>query len=422
MSPTIPRWNRHIGWLLLVGAFVWAIWLDPWSLGEVDPRALPGSARMAARQAQAVVIGMAFLQLILAPILARAIFSPQLRRFVAIITGCGALVYSAGYGLAAEYPSGTWLIPMGALLNAVGFGSLALTGWKARGADRNLTGLCIILSAITFGMLLDALMGLFAANSAFLPTLLGREDGVRLRMLRLARAAAIALSVLALLYHDLLNEDNASHAHAARGRVLMVGGALGMPLILSLAAFGNLAFKYLLPLPAFAVFYGTIVGGILTWKRPARGWEFWGWAMIAASMGAGLLMGMYAFDGPLASPLGAYNEFARRLSRLGHAYCIVMGLLVIFLAREIQDSKIQDRKAPNALTVGGTQWLQTCGSALLVTGILCTILVILLVAANWLPTKLLGVGPAIVALSTLLFLSSDRRLHARPDQRTEGAK
>jgi hypothetical protein len=53
-------------------------------------------------------------------------------------------------------------------------------------------------------------------------------------------------------------------------------------------------------------------------------------------MNVGLLVGLYAFDGPLPTPgfVGSYNEFARRLSRLGHAYCIALGLLAILLARQ----------------------------------------------------------------------------------------
>ncbi len=405
MNVVEARWNRHIGWLLLVSGFVWAIWLDPWSLSEAHPAALPGSARMAARQAQAVVVGMAFLQLILGSILAHPIFSAGVCRFTACITGAGAIVYSLGYALAIGWPSGTWLIPVGALFNAVGFGLLARICWTQpigageQSLQRDLWGLRVVLVAITFGMLIDAMMGVFAASPSLMPTLLGAEDGVRLRMLRLARAAAIALSVLALLYGSLMTREGQIHSkHAARGRVAMLAGALGMPVILSLAAFTSVHFKYLLPLPAFSIFYGTIIGAVLA---RLRGLEFWGWALIGASMSVGLTMGLYAFDGPVASPgfLGEYNDFARRLSRLGHAYCIVLGLLGIFLSREMEAAASQEIGDPSR-----RQWLRSAGTVLLMAGTTITVVVIVLVACAWLPTWLLGVGPAVVAVAALLCL------------------
>src|SRR5438067_1854713 len=68
-STTAGRWNERLGWGLLLVGFVAAVGVDPWSLGERDPAALPGSPRMAARHAQAVVLGMAFLQLAVALVL-----------------------------------------------------------------------------------------------------------------------------------------------------------------------------------------------------------------------------------------------------------------------------------------------------------------------------------------------------------------
>src|SRR5258708_3898756 len=94
-----PEWNGLIGRLLLVTAFAWAAWLDPWSLSECDPTALPESAQMAARQAQAVVVGMAFLQFIVAGALASGAWRHE-RRAVSLLTGAGALLYAVGYSLA----------------------------------------------------------------------------------------------------------------------------------------------------------------------------------------------------------------------------------------------------------------------------------------------------------------------------------
>ena len=117
-------------------------------------------------------------------------------------------------------------------------------------------------------------------------------------------------------------------------------------------------------------------------------------------LGVGLLMGLYAFDGPLSVPgfLGDYSDFARRLSRLGHSYCIVLGLLSIYVTRQA------DAGRPPLST-------RRVGIPLLVAGTLLTIGVQCLVAASWLPVVALAAGPALVALALVLCLdlSPERR-------------
>ena len=110
-------------------------------------------------------------------------------------------------------------------------------------------------------------------------------------------------------------------------------------------------------------------------------------------LGVGLLMGLYAFDGPLSVPgfLGDYSDFARRLSRLGHSYCIVLGLLSIYVTRQA------DAGRPPLST-------RRVGIPLLVAGTLLTIGVQCLVAASWLSVVALAAGPALVALALVLCL------------------
>ncbi len=206
------RWNGFIGRILLVAGFIWAAWLDPWSLSQRDPAVLAGSPRMAARQAQAVVLGMAFLQLIVAGAVAgNARAWPQ--RGASWLTGLGTLLYTAGYALASAWSPSVWLIPAGALLNLGGFA--LLLAQLGRGGSPRIWRL--VLPVICLGMLLDVVMGLFTVNpEQFLPAYLGPEDGVRLRMLRLARAAAIALPVVALFYEGLAARGPSSSAGAAR--------------------------------------------------------------------------------------------------------------------------------------------------------------------------------------------------------------
>src|SRR5438105_936002 len=99
---------------------MWAAWLDPWSLSQRDPSVLLGSARMAARQAEAVVIAMAFLQLLVAAVLG-GLPTSAARNTATALTGAGALLYSIGFGLGIVWPASVWLIPLGALLNGFGF-------------------------------------------------------------------------------------------------------------------------------------------------------------------------------------------------------------------------------------------------------------------------------------------------------------
>ena len=140
-----PAWNGLIGRLLLVTAFLWAAWLDPWSLGERDPAALPGSAQMAARQAQAVVVGMAFLQFIVAGALASGTWVRE-RRTVSLLTGTGAMFYALGYTVAPAAPSAVWLISVGALLNFVGFALLLMRAYRT-----NLLSLSTLIRTLTRG-------------------------------------------------------------------------------------------------------------------------------------------------------------------------------------------------------------------------------------------------------------------------------
>jgi hypothetical protein len=198
------------------------------------------------------------------------------------------------------------------------------------------------------------------------------------------------LSVLALLYRDL--ETHAIGRWPRWGRIALLAGAAGMPLTLAVAAFTAVEVKYLLGLPAQATFWGTLAGAWLAY-RAGRPLEVWGWCLIAASMQVGLLMGLYAFDGPVPAPsyLGEYNDFPRRLSRLGHAYAIVLGMLSIFLSREMARGwhPVVSRKDSVPLLIAAS---------------VITILFIALTAASVAPTGALALGPALVAVGLVTCL------------------
>lgn len=380
-------WNAHLGWALLLGGFVLAIGLDPWSLSEQDPARIVGSTRMYVRLAQSVMIGMGFLQLLVAQVLMTAPFGARARALASWGTGLGSALYTAGYFLLALRPGLAWVIPAAAVLNLAGLSAILVPTVRGRRDP----GLSLILAILALGMLLDVTAGLFATRpETFFPDFLGPEDGLRQRMLRLARAAAVALAVLSLLIRGLA-EREPDHPAARWGPRVLLAGMAGMPLILMGAAFTSVLVKFLLPLPATAVFSGTLVGAWLA-RRHGNRLELTGWLVIAASMGVGLLIGMYAFDGPLPSPMGGYNAFPRRLSRLDHAYSIVLGMTCLFAGRW---------QAVHRPTPG----FERLASPLLVGGTVVTISGVLLVGVAPLSPAALGVGPTlIVAALIALFL------------------
>src|SRR5438270_12934909 len=84
-------WNERLGWLLLLAGLCTAVGLDPWSLSERDPAALPGSVRMAVRHAQAVVLAMGFLQIAVALLLREDTLPERLRHRASLVLLVGTL-------------------------------------------------------------------------------------------------------------------------------------------------------------------------------------------------------------------------------------------------------------------------------------------------------------------------------------------
>jgi hypothetical protein len=230
-----------------------------------------------------------------------------------------------------------------------------------------------VLAIFVLGMAIDVVSGQNAVEARGWHLIdLGPEDGVRQRMLRLARVAATALSLVTLLSRD----------QTAWGRLGLVIGTVGMPAVLTAACFVHRDLKYLLPVPALAM-TGAVLLALRQARRTAPLLEQRGWLLVLLSMSVGLLIGLYAFDGPLPTPefVGRYNDFVRRLVRLGHAYAILFGLLAILLARQ----------GAGRLAAG-----------LFLTGNGVSLLAIVLLALRELPTAILAPGPALIALALLL--------------------
>jgi hypothetical protein len=365
--------------------------LDPWIFGQQEPTELLGSSRMQFRHAQGVVLAMALLQLVVGYVLTTQAFQSRFSVQSSILTGCGAILYAGGYLLLAWYPLGKWLVLFGCLLNLLAF----LKTLRIKISGSGVLHIQLLLPILCFGMFLDLLTSLFILYpNLFSLEWLGNEDEVRLRMLRLARVAVIALTVLTLLYFDLAYRANTSGQIVMWGHRGLLGGTIGMPLVLSLACFTFTQLKYLLPIPATLVCIGALAALHVAWNHGDR-LERLGWAIITTSLFTGMGIGMYAFDGPLPAPLGMdhYQEFVRRLVRIGHAYAIVLGILTLFLAQLFQ----QHRQFHVAKQVG--LWLYLIGMG--------TILVTFpLLALSVLTVTATAIGPAIVALGLLLCVTN----------------
>lgn len=319
--------NRCIGWVLLVACFAWAAWVGIGSFTGRDVSALGSAPSMAA------LAGMALVQLAAAHILNLSAEISWIRPTAAWFIGLGGSVYAVGTVMHIRLAPGAWLVVAGALINLAGFMLLARMGARWGGAR----DLRLILAIFCSGLLLHAVVDLIVVTPNLLfVSHIGPEDGIRLRMLRLARAAGATLPVLALLHHGLAVRADPDSWAVRWGRVTMWGGAISMATILTAAGVIFPGLRLLLPIPALAVFVGTATGVRLA-RRHAGPFEIWGWLLIVLSMAGGLLISMVAFDGPLPPPdiIGDYNNFARQLIRQAHIYTILLGMAGIFISREL---------------------------------------------------------------------------------------
>lgn len=387
---TRGRLNRALGWTLMLTGMALAAALDPWLFDPQSSVEYTSSLRPAVRHVQGVLLGMSLLQLAIAHLLANTAIDQKVRPTVAVLTALGATIYAAGYGLGLAWGSFHWLVLVGSLLNFVGFASLL---WTQPVGD-HAVWITRIVPVVCFGILLDFTAGLFMVlPEPFVSEYFGAADGVRLRMMRLARVAAIALSVLTLLYLSSPRRDTTDRKSEGWGGFVLTCGAIGMPIILATACFTSLHWKYLLAFPATAIVVGVFLA-LISSRRHAKPLETWGWALIAGSTSAGMLMGLYAFDGPFETPaiLGQYNEIPRRLSWLAHSYCIVLGIMAVFLAKESDGQ-------------GRWRGLAKVGTLLFAAGSMVTVgaLVMQIFAPS--STSILALGPAMVVMGATVRLA-----------------
>lgn len=112
---------------------------------------------------------------------------------------------------------------------------------------------------ILTGILVGAVLGMWSFNGPF-PTPVGDYTDLPRRMLRLSHIAFIALAIINILYgYEINNKSKLKLKTKNTGSVLMIFGAILMPVILILSALVNESFKYLTTIPATLLIISLLI-------------------------------------------------------------------------------------------------------------------------------------------------------------------
>ena len=308
---------RAAGWLTVGLAAVASVM--PWGVGVVGTAGVGTEQRLTS-----ALFCMAIVQLAMSRLI------PQTNRRVAWLLSTGALSYAAGVLLGSS--GAAWLMAVGTVAVLSGTALVWLepvTDWN--GHERRILGGLLFAGVALDGVLA---LGTLRPESA-VGLYMGPAEGLRFRLLALARVAAMTLPALTLLYQQAARQRVLSASSICWVCLALHGGAVLMPGVLVLAAVVEPLWKYLLPVPALLIFVGVCGAAQLARRRGLR-LEQLGWVLMALSMAVGLAMGLYAFDGPLPSPgwVGKYGDVVRSSLRQTHGLAIVAGILLVFLARD----------------------------------------------------------------------------------------
>jgi len=330
--------NQWIGWALLLGSFACSVWLARSSAAS-GGSSIDMGRKITVRHGNVMLAGMAFLQLTVAQVMKRSSMAAPRLRSASLIIAAGGILYGVGISSVLPEEKSFRFVISGALTSLAGLAILLKdeSAFADHGANMAFWIFC-------FGLALEAVTGALNLKPDVLPYGLGAEDGLRLRMLRLARISSFALPALVCLFHRLDNDPDSRGRIADYGRIAISWGALGIPLVLAVASFTSLKFRVLAAVPAHAVFAGTLIAWWLA-RGQNRCVEAWGWVTIALSMGMGMLMGLYAFGALLQPPawIGSYNDSGRILLRQAHVYSIMCGLMTLFAAAQLAAKNATDR-------------------------------------------------------------------------------
>ncbi|HKY08976.1 MAG TPA: hypothetical protein VJQ55_12070, partial [Candidatus Binatia bacterium] len=382
-------YNVALGWCLLLFALVSPAFLALSHAPAGVVFALLEEQR--AFEARTMIALLGIWLLALSPIL-RQYCLPSEKQAVVCLIAWGSLFCAAGYACSSRSSATVWLIVLGAIVNLAVWIELVKRVWTQRASY----GRRIALAMIFFGLLLITATALAQIHAeVFQFTLLGAEDGFTWRTLRLARVAAIALPLLTLFYEEVADFDRVPRRLAAFGYLMMLCGTFAMATLLVGAGVILPELKTLLAIPSIATFIAVLCGFVLARMHASR-LETWGWLLIALSLAAGLLMGLYAFaDGWLTLDYpGEYSDYARRVIRFAHADCVVIGFAAILAAR-----------TPG---VENTRLLRASAQLLLLGGIVTIAAPLFILLAHG-ASVLSSVGPALATAAILLYLAAKYR-------------
>lgn len=105
-----------------------------------------------------------------------------------------------------------------------------------------------------------------------------------------------------------------------------------------------------------------------------------GWIWMLVGLVVGAIIGMWSFNGPMASPIGDYTSLPRRMIRLSHIAFIALSMINILYGYEID--KIKYKKIGSDCMIYGAVLMPT----------------LLIAAAFYEPVKYLTMIPATLVI------------------------
>ncbi len=305
------------GLFLIATSFVFAMTNDAgFALGRLDPV-------NPSRDAQLALLRMGLFQLLMSFVLEgrRSIWSG--------LVVCSSALYALGFVARALVPGWSFpAIPLFAGLHAAAVLWLLVSTpkkpWFPKGR----------LWVLLLGMLVDLGLGLIEWRGELLPDYFAPVDSVRMRMLRLARMAAVALPLLASLQEELMAKADHGLKWVRRGQWGIRIGAVGMPAMLTGCALTWWNRKGGLMLLTLSMMYGVFMSARLA-RNEGRAFERASWLVVFYSMCVGFVISAFSFGGPFPTPrvIGQYPELPRAIIRQAHTYAIVFGIVGVVLAR-----------------------------------------------------------------------------------------
>ena len=115
-----------------------------------------------------------------------------------------------------------------------------------------------------------------------------------------------------------------------------------------------------------------------------------GWVWILAGLLVGAFMGMFAFNGPLPSPVGDYASLPRRMLRLSHIAFIALAIINILYGYEIDKVSLKEKT-------------KKVGSLFMILGAIL-MPIFLIIAVFFEPAKYLTIIPAVLLILAIFII------------------